>query len=127
MSRKTFNIAQKINAITGEVFGSQYGEAITVRRPTASDKITISTRQMGALSAYGARPEHIPEGISTLTYILCLLDTLADKATRPDWTLPENVFEEDEPAIYSLFEEVSLWLDTFRPKRPKPAGEQPGQ
>lgn len=119
---KSFCIAHDTNPTTGEVFGDKYGEPVIVRRPTSTDKVHISVRHNGALGAYGARPEDIPEAIANINYIFCFLDTLCDADSRPDWTKRENVFDEDEPAMFHLFQEVSLWLDTFRPKRTKPEG-----
>jgi hypothetical protein len=116
--KKSFNIATKINPETGLVFGDKYGEPVLIRRPTATDKLAVATRHAGQLSSYGARPFDIPDGISSLAYIFCLLDVICE--TRPDWTKQDQVFDEDEPAIFALYEEVSLWLDTFRPRRTQP-------
>lgn len=118
--KKSFCVAHKENPATGQAFGDKYGEPVSVRRPSAADKIAIATRHVGTLSAYGANPEHVRADLSTMAYIFCMLDVLCDG--RPDWTRRDNVFEEDEPAIFALFEEVSLWLDTFRPKRPQSQG-----
>jgi hypothetical protein len=124
--KKNFCIASKENPATRQIFGDKYGEPITMRRPTSAEKISISTRHLGQLSAYGADPSHINASLSSLAYIFCLLDVLC-VGERPDWTLRDNVFDEDEPAIFALFEEVSLWLETFRPKSGKPAGSGEGQ
>lgn len=121
-AKKVFNIANKINEDTGEPFGDKYAEAITIRRPSAQDKISINVRHSGIMSAYGAVPENIPSGIYTLAFIFCTLDVLCDGA-RPDWTKKENVFEEDEAAIFALHQEVSQWLDTFRPRASQQKGE----
>ena len=113
--KKSFCIANVKNPTTGQVFGDKYGEPVIVRRPTAADKIAISTRHAGHMSAYGANPAHVPGSISDLAYIFCLLDAVCDQKDRPEWTQRDNVYEEDEAAIYALFEEVSQWLATFRP------------
>jgi hypothetical protein len=124
--KKLVCIASKTNPQTGLAFGDKYGEPVPVRRPTSADKITMSTRHLGMISAYGAHPSHVAPELSSLAYIFCLLDVLCDPAARPDWTRKENVFEEDEAALFAFFEEVSLWLATFRPAGPQPPGGTPG-
>jgi len=115
--KKSFCIARLTDEKTGVEYGDNYGEPVVVRRPTSADRISISTRHAGILSAYGANPSDIPEGLSMLAYIFCFLDVLCDPQTRPDWTKRENVYEEDEAAVFALFKEVSAWIDTFRQSR----------
>ena len=111
----SFSIENATNPNTNSPFGSKYTGTFNIRRPSIGDKHSITIKKAATLSAYGfANLDMIPVGIQLNVYIFCFVATISKDL--PPWFDPDKLYDEnDQAAIETVWQEVSRWLDTFRP------------
>lgn len=104
--KHTFSIDKQVNPETGRPFGSAFAGDFTVRRPTIDDNERIAKISQDT--------DSLRTGVANLGYIFAQMAVIGEEV--PDWFDKGKLFEEDEPAVYFAWGEVSRWLATFRPK-----------
>lgn len=123
-NKHSFSIENTVNPATGKPFGSKYAGQFAVRRPNFADNRAIALRDAAALSAYGPVDQrHLSLDVVNINFIFANLDVIAEK--KPDWCDISKLYDEtDEQAIYTVWQEVKKFLDSFRPKAdPEACGE----
>lgn len=125
--KHSFDISLQKNEKTGEQFGARYGGEFVVRRPTLADKRDIALRDQAALNIYGPVDIiNMDRTVVNMNYIFAHLDVIGEK--KPEWFSMDKLYDEnDEAAVYAVWQEVSRWLETFRPGNDTGTGGEGGQ
>lgn len=110
----TFSIDKMINPETEQPFGSKYSGDFKVRRPTIADKEQIALLDAANLAREGILDNgSLNRDVTNLSYIFAHFSVIGEEL--PPWFDKSKLYEEDEPAVYFAWGEVSRWLKTFRP------------
>lgn len=114
--KHTFSIDKQINPETGRPFGNAFAGDFTVRRPTLDDNEVIARISKGTAD--------LASSVANLGYIFAQMAVIGEAV--PEWFDKSKLFEEDEPAVYFVWGEVSHWLATFRSKADPALGDGAG-
>jgi len=112
---KSFSIETKICPTTKQPYGQKYSGTFTVRRPSIHNRNAADIKKAALLNIYGsAAADAIGDWTKTTTHIMCMMNEIAT-APMPEWFDLRKMYDEiDEDAIMSVWEEVGVFLDSFR-------------
>ena len=112
-----FSIENLTNPETKQPFGPKYAGAFNIRRATLFDRELSERKEVAERNAFGFVPaSEISPNLSFSSEIFCTIGTIATEELPP-WFDRSKLYEEDEPAVVAVWNEVQKFLDSFR--RPK--------
>ena len=110
----SFSIESIINPTTKKPFGTKYTGSFSIRRPNLKDKTAITLRYVAGLATAGGTGIHLViDPLLDANYLFCQLEVIKE-APLPEWFAMDKIYEEDEPAIDAVRDEVQKFLDSFR-------------
>lgn len=120
----TFSIENDINPETQQPFGPKYAGTFSIRRPSLQDKTRTSIKVAASLSASGIVDiNFVSGGVLAALYLFAQVEQISTD-TVPVWFDMNKVYDDDEPAIQAVSNEVSSFINSFKSK---PAPTQDGQ
>jgi len=125
-NQHSFSIENKLAPEEQGPFGLEYTGQFTVRRPTLGDKKAIALKDAASMSVYGpVDMQAVGEGTKLLSYIVTFVTHVSEGVLPPWFSLDKLYSEKDEAAIMAVWEEVTAFIDTFRPRKAGGAGGEP--
>ena len=114
-TKTTFSIEGVERPSTKQPFGPKYAGNFTIRRPSLLDKKNIAVRNAASLSFAGhINPGLLQDDIVIITHTHNHILTLAEEKV-PEWFDISTMTEDDEEAVFAVWQEVDRFLAGFRP------------
>jgi hypothetical protein len=109
-----FSIENLINPETGEPFGPKFTGIFNIRRASLRDREMAEQKEAAERNAFGVVPAgQVPPELAYSAHIFHYTDTIATEELPP-WFDRAKIYDEDEPAIVAVWNEVQKFQDSFR-------------
>jgi hypothetical protein len=123
----SFSIENLINPATNLPFGPKYGGVFSIRRASLRDREVAEQREAAERNAFGIVPaDQMPPALSYSAHIFHYTQTVATEEL-PAWFNRTRIYDEDEPAVIAVWDEVQKFQDSFRVQADSPAGSGTGE
>jgi len=109
-----FSIENLINPETKLPFGPKYAGVFSIRRGSLRDREVSEQKEAAERNAFGVVPaDQIAAELSYSAHIFHFTNTIAAEEL-PAWFDRTKIFDEDEPAVVAVWNEVQKFQDSFR-------------
>lgn len=127
--KHSFSIENKVNPNTGKAFGAVYAGTFPIQFPLSiGDKLAIACKNSAYLNTYGQiNPDLISPTLKLMAYCVAFVSTIAT-AKLPEWfNLDALSDDNDEAAVFAVWQEVGGNIGSFRPGNDPTTGGDGGK